>query len=112
MINHLLTEGKIDAVGGVDEQVGPHRGEDVLEDREGEQQHGEHRQGAHAALADHLVDDLLHDQRIHQLKQLHKQRGNQHLEQRPFVYADRRQKPAQAELLLGCAVGGAQHQHR
>ena len=102
MIDDHFTEREVNTIGGINKQIGTQRRKQVLKNGEGNQQHTEHRQGAHAVLTDNLINDLLNQQRIHQLEQLYKQRGDQHLNQRLTVLFDGWQEPLQPETGFRC----------
>ena len=83
-------EGDVDPVGGVGEQIGAQGAQHRLGHGHAHQQGAEHIEAAEVALADHRIDDLLDQQRIEQPKQLHKEAGDQHLDQNPAVLLERR----------------------
>ena len=66
-------------------------------------------------MGQHLVDDDLEEQRRDEREELHEQRGEQHMAERPPVAPDRGQEPAQPEGLridagTGEAPGDEDHQ--
>ena len=112
MVDDRGAEGDVDPVGGVGEQIGAQGAQHRLGDRHAHQQGAEHIEAAEVALADHRIDDLLDKQRIEQPKQLHKEAGDQHLDQNLAVLLERRQKPAQAKTGRGRAGTALHRQHR
>ena len=101
MVDDRRAKRDVDPVGGVGEQIGAQGPQQRLGQGHGDEQGAVDIERGEVALADHRVDDLLNQQRVEQLQQLHKEAGDHHLDQGPFVLLDRWDEPAQAKACLG-----------
>ena len=111
VINDLGAERQIDAVGGVNEQKRAQTEKQAFKDSKHHQQGAQHTKGTGAVVDDHLVNHLLNQQRIHQAEELHKETGQQHLQQHSPMLLQGRQKPAKSEFALRRELIDAQSEH-
>ena len=89
----------VDAVGGVAQRIGAQELEDRLEQAQRHHADDQHHQGRHALVDEHFVDDELEEERARKREQLHEERGDQHMRERPAVAQDRGPEPAKAEAV-------------
>ncbi len=99
MMEEPAPELDVHPVGGVTERVAAKELQDRLE--QAERHHAEHQdhERRHALVDQNLVDHELEKDRRRQSEQLHEQRRDQHMGERPPEAHDRRPEPAEAEAV-------------